>query len=157
MPGRRGGLPASTRALNDLDFIAEGFDSIPTTLAYDFLFRHVHPLDPPGNTLLQFVDADTAMRIDLFRANGATMSRNICANLPSGSIQIVSLEDLVARTAKLVLDLAEGVPVPSKHADDYLRLAKLVDHSHVEAVWKDHRSVMRSGITRALDWCPVPQ
>ena len=108
----RGGRPSAIRALNDIDFIAEGFDCVPRTLAGDFLFRHVHPLDPPGKTILQFIDADTAMRIDLFRANGAAMSRNICTDLPSGPIQIVSVEDLVARTAKLVLDLAEGAPVP---------------------------------------------
>ena len=131
--------PASIRTLNDLDFIAEGLDCAPATLAGDFFFRHVHPFDPPGKTLLQFIDADTGTRIDLFRAKGAIMSRNICADLPSGPVQMVSLEDLVARTAKLVLDLAEGVPVPSKRADDYLRLVELVDHSHVEAVWMDHR------------------
>ena len=78
------GCPSSIRTLTDLDFIAEGFDCIPQTLVDHFLFRHIHPLDPPGKTILQFIDADTAMRIDLFRAYGAVMSRNVCADFPSG-------------------------------------------------------------------------
>ena len=38
-----------------------------------------------------------------------------------------------------MLDLAEGVPVESKHAVDYMRLAELVDPSNVEAAWQDDR------------------
>ena len=135
----RTGRPPSIRRLNDIDFIVPAFDCIPATMAKHFLFRHVHPLDPPGKTILQFVDADSAVRIDLFRANGAIMSRTLSADLPSGPIQLISAEDAVARAARLVLDLAEGVPVPSKHADDYLRLAELVQPSSVEAAWQDHR------------------
>src|SRR5947209_44384 len=73
----RRGRQSSLRTLNDLDFIANGFDCIPRTLADDFLFRHVHPMDPPCKTILQFIEVDTAMRIDLFRAHGAIMSRNV--------------------------------------------------------------------------------
>jgi hypothetical protein len=135
----RGELPPSIRRLNDLDFIAAAFDCIPETLAHDFLFRHVHPLDPPGKTMLQLVDADTSIRIDLFRAYGGIMSRTLSPDLPYGLTQLISLEDAVARAARLVLDLAEGVPVPSKHADDYLRLTELVQHSDVEEAWGDHR------------------
>jgi hypothetical protein len=135
----RSGRPASIRPLGDLDFVADGFDCVPGTLADDFLFCHVHPLDPPGKTILQFIHAETALRIDLFRANGAIMSRSVRADLPSGSIQLVSLEDVVARVARLVLDLADGLPVPSKHAADYLHMVELVNPSHVEAAWQDHR------------------
>jgi len=49
------------RALNDIDFIAESFDHIPASLASDFLFRHIHPFDPPGRTMLQFIDAESAL------------------------------------------------------------------------------------------------
>jgi hypothetical protein len=135
----RCGRPPSIRPLNDLDFIADGFDCIPETLADEFLFQHVHPLDPPGKTILQFIHADTAIRVDLFRVLAATMSRAVSVDLPSGPIQLISIEDLVARTARLVLDLAEGVPVASKHAVDYMRLVELVDPSNVEAAWQDHR------------------
>lgn len=135
----RVGRQPSIRVLNDLDFVAGSFDCIPETLAADFVFRHIHSLDPPGKTMLQLVDADNGMRIDVFRACGATMSRAFRLNLPAGAIRVISLEDLAARTARLTLDLAEGVAVPSKHASDFLRLTELVDPSQVEIAWQDHR------------------
>jgi hypothetical protein len=135
----RGSLPASTRPLNDVDFVALAFDCIPETLAGDFLFRHVHPLDPPGKIILQLVDAETALRIDLFRAYGAIMTRTLSMEFPSGPIQLISGEDVLARAARLLLDLLGGVKVPSKHANDYLRLEKLMQPSDVEAAWQDHR------------------
>ena len=134
-----GGQPPSARRLNDIDFVASAFDSIPETLAEDFLFRHVHPFDPPGKTILQLVDAETALRIDLFRACGESMRRTISVDIPSGPIQLISGEDTLARTARLLLDLRGGVPVAAKHANDYLRLEKLAHPSSVEAAWQDHR------------------
>jgi hypothetical protein len=133
------GQPPPIRPLNDIDFVAAAFNCIPETLAKDFLFRHVHPLDPPGKTMLQLIDARTSMRIDLFRAYGAIMSRTVTVHLPSGPIQLISLEDVLARTARLLLDLDRGVPVPVKHAHDYLRLLELVRPSDVETAWRDHR------------------
>jgi hypothetical protein len=133
-----GCLP-SVRVLNDLDFVADAFDCIPETLADNFLFRHVHPLDPPGKTILQFIDPESALRIDVFRAYGATMRRTIRLDTPAGTIQLVSLEDLVARSARLVLDIAEGLPVPSKYAADFLRLVELVAPQGVEEAWQEHR------------------
>jgi hypothetical protein len=108
-------------------------------LGVDFLFRHIHPLDPPGKTILQFVDPDSALRIHLFRAFGATMSRTTRLDLPSGTIQLISLEDLVARAARLALDLTGDVPTPSKYARDFLRLVELVDPAEVEEAWRDQR------------------
>lgn len=58
--------------MNDIDFVTDSFDCIPESLADDFLFRHVHPFDPPGKTILQFIDAESALRVDVFRACGAT-------------------------------------------------------------------------------------
>ena len=121
----------SIRALNDIDFVAGSFDCIPETLATDFLFRHVHPSDPPGKMILQCVDPETAVRVDVFRACGATMDR--------ARDGIVSIEDLAARAARLTLDLAEGVAVPAKHAADFLRLSTMVDAALVEEAWHDHR------------------
>jgi hypothetical protein len=132
------GEPA-IRTLNDLDFIVDSFDCIPETLANDFLFRHIHPFDPPGKTILQFIDPDSALRIDVFHACGATMTRTVRLDLPSAAIQLISLEDLTARTARLVLDLAEGIPVLSKHARDVLDFLNLIDKAEVETVWQDHR------------------
>ncbi|MBZ5576757.1 MAG: hypothetical protein LAP40_09385 [Acidobacteriia bacterium] len=138
---RRGCRP-SIRALNDLDFVADSFACIPGTLVDDFLFRHVHPAGPPGKLMLQFVDPQNALRVDVFRASGTTLNRTARVDLPWGPNQVVSLEDLTARAARIVLDLAEGVPVPSKHADDYLRLAELADPSIMETAWQDHRKPM---------------
>jgi len=125
----------SLRALNDFDFVAPDFASIPTSLTRDFLFRHVHPIDPPGKIILQFIDPDTALRIDLFRASGGTLHRAVII----GEMGFVSRADLIAREARLLLDLADGVAVPAKHADDYLRLVEAVDPADMDVAWADHR------------------
>jgi hypothetical protein len=119
---RRGGHAPSIRHLNDIDFVAFAFDCIPETLAREFLFRHVHPFDPAGKTMMQLADADTLLRIDLFRAYGAIMSRAISVDFPSGPLLVISVEDVVAGAARLLLDLDASVPVPAKHAGDYLRV-----------------------------------
>jgi hypothetical protein len=133
------GVPTATRRLSDIDFVTASFDCIPNTLAADFLFRHVHPLDPPGKTMLQLVDADTALRVDVFRAYGAIMARTLPLDFPFGPMRVISREEILARTARLLLDLRAGVPVAAKHAKDYLRLEKLMQTSEVEAAWEDHR------------------
>jgi hypothetical protein len=127
------------RHLNDIDFVASAFDCIPETLARDFLFRHIHPFDPPGKIMMQIVDAETSLRVDLFRADRGIMSRAISLDIPFDPLRIISVEDLVARAARLLLDLDASVPVPAKHADDYLRLAELVKSSNMETAWQDHR------------------
>lgn len=127
------------RHLSDIDFICPAFDCIPETMARDFLFRHVHPFDPPGKTMMQLVDADTSLRVDVFRADGGIMSRAISVEGPSGPLRVISIEDVVAHEARLLLDLEANLPVPAKHAADYLRLAELVKSSNLEAAWQDHR------------------
>jgi hypothetical protein len=127
------------RDLNDIDFVTPAFECIPETLARDFLFRHVHPFDPPGKTMMQLVDAETSLRVDVFRADGGIMSRAISVDVPSGPLRVISVEDVVAHEARLLLDLDESVPVAAKHADDYLRLAELVKSSNMETAWQGHR------------------
>ena len=90
--------------------------------------------------MLQFVDPDSALRVDIFRAYGGTPTRTMRMDFLSAAIQVVSLEDLMARTARLVLPLGEGIPVMSKHARDFLDLVGLVDKAQVETVWQDHRN-----------------
>ena len=135
----RVGHSPGIRHLNDIDFVAPAFECIPETLARDFLFRHVHPFDPPGKTIMQLVDADTLLRVDVFRADGGIMSRAIWVDGPSGPLRVISVEDVVAHEARLLLDLDACVPVAAKHADDYLRLAELVKSSNMATVWQDHR------------------
>jgi hypothetical protein len=125
--------------LNDIDFVAAAFDCAPETLARDFLFRHVHPLDAPGKTILQLIDVETTLRIDLFRAYAAIMARTRPLRLPFGPVQLISGEDVLVRAARLLLDLRSGIPVAAKHASDYLRLAQLMQTSDLEVAWQDHR------------------
>jgi hypothetical protein len=128
----------SLRPLNDIDFIVDSFESLPESLAVDFLFRHIHPFDSPGKTLLQSIDAESTVRVDVFRAYGAEMSRSNELN-SLGPIRLVSVEDLVARNARLALDLALGQSVPAVHCLDFLRLAELVDPGRIEPIWSEHR------------------
>ena len=135
----RFGRQPSHRALSDIDFVVNSFDDITSALAGDFLFRHVHPLEGPGKTLVQMVDPATAVRVDVFRALGGTMARSLGLELPSYSLRLVSLEDLLARTARLAMDLVNGVLIPAKHARDFCRLVDLVEPEQVEAAWAEHR------------------
>jgi hypothetical protein len=120
------GTKTLLRSLNDVDFAAGSFGSIPLTLAGDFLFRHVHPFDPPGKTLMKLVDAQAALRIDIFRAAGGTVRRSQAIDFLGQPMRLIPLEDLLARTARLTLDLAAGSPIPAKYARDFERLSGLV-------------------------------
>jgi hypothetical protein len=133
------GARPATRVLNDVDFVTAAFDGIPETLADDFLLRHIHPLELPGRTMMQLVHAESALRVDVFRASSETMNRTVRLNLSDRTIQLVSLADLAARIARLALDLNEGSPVAVKHATDFLRTASLVDAAGMEPAWQDHR------------------
>ena len=139
---RRGGL-ASIRPLHDIDFIVSSFDCIPTTLSEDFLFRHVHPNDPPGKTLLQGVDEETGVRIDVFRAYGSVMDRTVLIEEMSQRLRVISHEDLTARAARLCWDLQEDRPVAPKYARDFLRLLDLSTPEDVAWAWQDHRQAHR--------------
>ncbi|MGB6691743.1 MAG: hypothetical protein WBE76_28215 [Terracidiphilus sp.] len=133
------GLPSILRPLNDIDFLVDSFDEIPKALSADLIFHHVHPHDPPGKTLLQSVDPETAVRIDLFRAYGDETARAQTLELAGIVQRMISLEDLVARTARLCLDLASDRPLPTKHARDFLRLLPIADTASIERAWPEHR------------------
>jgi hypothetical protein len=135
----RSGLVSHPRPLNDIDFLADSFDEMPVGLSARMVFRHVHPKAHPGRTLLQCVDTDTAIRADVFRACGSTMSRAIPIEVGGVKLRVISLEDLAARTARLCMDLAENTPIPAKHARDFLRLLPLVAPEAVESAWQEHR------------------
>ncbi len=128
------------RNLNDIDFAADSFSAIPKSLAEDFLFRHIHPDDPPGKTMAQLVDADSRLRVDVFRAFGETLRRTsmISGVLPA-PMRVISLEDLLARSARLSLDLARGEFTAAKYVRDFLRLSRLANVDDVEIAWRDQR------------------
>ncbi|HLH09523.1 MAG TPA: hypothetical protein VKW78_19955 [Terriglobales bacterium] len=134
------GHQCSVRALNDIDFLVDSFCCVPQGMAPKFLFRHIHPEDPPGKVVAQFVDAGTATRVDVFRCDRAVMARTFPLNLGPISLRIVSLEDLVARHARILLGMAEGKAIPNKHATDFLRLRSLVNDEVLESVWQSHRN-----------------
>lgn len=133
------GGKSAMRPLHDMDFIVSSFDCIPKSLARDFLLRHVHPDDPPGKTLLQCIDPETAVRVDVFRAYGGVMNRISAIDLLSRPFRIISLEDLTARAARLSWDLAANVPVAPKYARDFLRLLDIGSTDQVETAWQEHR------------------
>ena len=133
------GQAAELRKLNDIDLLVESFDRIPTTLADNLVFRHVHPHDAAGKTLLQGVDPETGVRVDVFRAYGREMERATCVELRGVSTRMVSLEDLTARTARLCMDMAAQVAVPARHTRDFARLLPLVETGAMEPVWEEHR------------------
>jgi hypothetical protein len=135
----RAGVATQIRPLNDIDFLVDSFDDIPRTLAAHFVFRHVHPHDPPARMLLQFVDPETAVRVDVFRACGNTIARAIPVEIDGSILQMISAEDLTARTARVCMDLAYNAPIPTKHARDFLRLLPLANICAMEAVWQEHR------------------
>ncbi len=134
----RRGSAATHRNLNDLDFVTASFESIPRDLKRDFLFRHVHPLDPPGKTILQAVDVEEALRIDVFSDGGVASKRAETIVLSGTQISIISFEDLIARAARLSLDITHGAAI-TKHAQDFCRLSNLTSTDSVEVVWQDHR------------------
>jgi hypothetical protein len=90
-----------------------------------------------------------ALRIDLFRQFGATLTRakRLCA-LPE-----ISLEDLVARTTSLVAGhLRRGRSIDLKHARAFRRLSGVGDLARIEAACRDHRSLSRNHFTRLRAW-----
>ena len=137
---RTRGRSSGPRRLNDLDFVVESFASIPETLADRFLLNHVHPLAAAGKTLLQLIDPARALRIDLFRSRGATLSRSGRLRPDTGPLDVVALEDLAARTTSHVYGhLVAGQPIDRKHATSFLRLSGLGDGRLLEEAWRDHR------------------
>lgn len=134
----RGG-ESRLRPLHDIDFVTGSFDHIPKSLGDELLLRHVHPYDPPAKTLLQGVDPKTHVRVDVFRAYGFEMDRLAPIELAGVPFRIVSLEDIVARHARLNWDLMEGKRVAPKYARDFLRLLEHVATDEVEDIWREHR------------------
>jgi len=148
----RGRTP-QRRPLNDLDYIVDEFASIPSALAGGFLVHHVHPEALPGKLLLQLVDPVRVLRIDLFRAFGASMSRaNTFCDPLSKLKRVLSIEDLAARyTSHTYGHLREGRAVERKHAESFLRLASLDKFGNVEleTAWHDHRQCLAESFVEA--------
>jgi hypothetical protein len=149
------GLTPQRRRLNDLDYVVDEFGSIPSALACGFLVHHVHPKAPRGKLLVQLVDPARGLRIDLFRAFGASMSRANTLQDPLSRLRrVLSMEDLAARYTSLVYGhLREGRPVEGKHAESFLRLASFDTFGNVEleTAWHDHRQSLTESFFEARE------
>jgi hypothetical protein len=147
----RGGTP-TMRPLHDIDFIAPSFDCIPQTLGPALLLRHVHPSDPPAKTMLQAVDPETQVRVDVFRAYGLEMKRIVPIEIATLPFGMVSLQDMVARHARLNWDLMEGKPVAPKFARDFLRMLEFVTTEEIEPSWREHRKPQSPASFEETTW-----
>lgn len=137
---RRHGRPVERRSLNDIDLIVEDFASIPESLAGAFLQHHVHADATDGKTLLQLIDQPRAIRVDLFRALGGTLSRACRMDHETGDLDVLSVEDLVARTTAIVCGhLRRGKTIDVKHAIAFSQLRGLGRPEALAAAWDDHR------------------
>lgn len=133
------GQSTPRRRLNDVDLVVEGFASLPPSLAGVFLLSHVHPSAAEGKILLQLIDERQALRIDIFRAFGRSLSRAamVAAVEP---LQVLAVEDLRARSTAMVhFHLARSRPIDPKYVLALSELAALGDRHVLNAAWKDHR------------------
>ena len=123
------------RALWDLDLVVESVDALPVGLGDAFLVRHFHPHVRRGRTLIQLVDEAERLRIDVFTAYGASMSR---ATRVSG-LAVLSVEDLVARLASILMDLDRGRTVDRKYLARFEQIAPQVDENIMPIAWTEQR------------------
>ena len=118
---RARGRSAGRRPLSDIDFVVDRFTTIPESLADRFLLNHVHPYAPEGKTLVQLIDPEHALRVDVFRAFGATVSRGGPLGVDTGPLDVVAIEDLLARmTAYIYSHLCAGRAIDAKYALSFL-------------------------------------
>jgi hypothetical protein len=136
---RSHGRQVERRPLNDIDLVVQRFASIPESLAGSFLLNHVHPYAAEGKTLMQLIDQAHAVRVDLFRAFGNTLSRAATVDETS-HLNVLAVEDLVARTTAFVCGhLRRGRSVDIKHARAFNRLLGLGRPRQLAEAWVDHR------------------
>ena len=134
------GRPVERRRLNDIDLVVESFDAIPESLASSFLLHHVHPDALEGKILIQLVDETHRVRVDVFRAFGNQLSRASAIGGDTGALDVVSVEDLVARNISFVCGrLRLGRSVDPKHVTAFTQLRGLGRPDQLAMAWADHR------------------
>jgi hypothetical protein len=137
---------------NDVDFVVDSFDRIPPALADRFLVNHVHPRAPEGKLLIQLVDPVRALRIDVFRAFGRTLSRARTLAGDSGALKLIAIEDLAARTTALVCGrLRSGKSIEAKYVAAFRRLMFRGEPALLAEAWTDHRQAISSTIDEAIE------
>jgi hypothetical protein len=118
---RLGGKPI-IRRLNDLDFVAASFDSIPQAIGNELLLRHVHPYDPPDKIMLLGVDPQTGVCVDVFRAYGTEMERTSPIEIATLALRTISRQDLVAGTSERSKPRKLRSDCPAVAPDDHVTI-----------------------------------
>jgi hypothetical protein len=138
---RAHGRPISPCRVNDVDLVVEHFDAIPAALADRFVLNHIHPHAPEGKTLMQLIARDCALRVDVFKAFGTTLSRaRALDSEQTGLLPVLGVEDLVTRTTAQVCGrLRKGLEIDGKHVRAFTRLADLGRPTQLEEAWQSHR------------------
>jgi hypothetical protein len=147
---RAAGRPVEQRPLNDVDLVVQGFGVIPESVAASFLLHHVHPDASEGRTLLQLIHEPTGIRVDLFRAFGNTLARASALDDETDALDVLSVEDLVARTTALVCGtLRMRKSIDAKHATAFARLRGVGRHEQLAVAWRDHCQAVPGTIEEA--------
>jgi hypothetical protein len=81
-------------------------------------------------------------------ALASTVTRPQPVELSLGTVLMISVEDLIARLVRLVLQLAEGILVAPKYAHNLIRMLKLLDSDAAEPAWLDHRLTQHPTVFR---------
>jgi hypothetical protein len=139
----------SPRRLNDVDVIVENFAALPASLAGSFLLNHVHPAAAEGQVLLQLIDESLALRIDVFRAFGRSLSRavDVRSTVP---LPVLAIEDLRARATAIVYGHLQGRrPLDPKHVSAMQELAGLGERDALNAAWEEHRQGLSGSFDEA--------
>lgn len=139
------------RPLNDIDLVVPDVAAIPESVADAFLLHHVHPFAPAGKILVQLIHPQRAVRVDLFRTVGGTLlrSRPLCGD--TSPLDVVALEDLVARTTAYVYGrLSTRRAVEAKHAQSLDALSRVCDGLLLDEAWRDHRGEILASFPEAL-------
>ena len=142
---------AERRALNDIDLVVPSFADIPPSLTASFLLNHVHADAAEGKTLLQLIDESQRLRTDLFRAFGETLARATPLDAVTGSLPVVSIEDLVARTTAMICgQLRQGRQVDAKHVTAFTQLRGIGRRDQLDVAWADHRQNVPGTLADAI-------
>jgi hypothetical protein len=135
---RLGGKPL-IRRLNDLDFLAASFDSIPETIGSELLLRHVHPHILPARSCCWASIRKRECAWMCFAPTVWRWSAHPRLRSPRLPSEWYRFRIWSRDTLALNWDLVEGRPVDSKYARDFLRLIELVKADEVEQIRQEHR------------------
>jgi hypothetical protein len=131
--------PSGRSTLNDIDLIAPDFHTLPAIFGDSFLIHHAHPKRPKGKLILQLACPDTSLRVDIFSASGAMLTRTRPAKVRGLSIRAVTLEDMASRIVYEMMSLVRGEAISAKCSADYKRLARAINPALAEIGWQEQR------------------